>query len=76
MGRDMPIIILTISAVISALIHLWSEYQGLVILICIFKPLTMVFIIFIAVLAKKSPSIRYKYAIIAGLLFSMMDHTY
>ena len=68
----MTTIILTILAIISALIHMWAEYQGPAIQIYIFKPLTMVFIILIAVLAKKPPSRRYKYAIIAGLLFSMV----
>ena len=64
-------IILTILAIISALIHMWGEYQGPPVLIYIFKPLTMVLIIIIAVLAKKPPSSRYKYAIIGGLLFSL-----
>lgn len=68
----MTTIILTILAIISASIHIWAEYQGPVILIYIFKPLTMVFIILIALLAKKPPSRKYKYAIIAGLLFSMV----
>jgi uncharacterized membrane protein YhhN len=64
--------ILTVLAIISAAIHMWGEYQGPDILIYIFKPLTMVFIIIIAVLAKSPPSRKYKYAIIAGLLFSLM----
>jgi uncharacterized membrane protein YhhN len=51
---------------------MWGEYQGPAILIYIFKPLTMVFIISIAVLAKKPPNNRYKVAVIAGLLFSLM----
>jgi uncharacterized membrane protein YhhN len=64
--------ILTILTVISALIHLWAEYQGPPILIYIFKPLTMVFIILIAVLSKTPPSSRYRVVIIAGLLFSLV----
>jgi uncharacterized membrane protein YhhN len=51
---------------------MWGEYQGPDILIYIFKPLTMIFIITIAVLAKEPPSRKYMYAIIAGLLFSLM----
>jgi uncharacterized membrane protein YhhN len=51
---------------------MWAEYQGPAILIYIFKPLTMVLIIIIALLAKKPPSSRYKFAIIAGLLFSLV----
>lgn len=68
----MTTIILTILAIISASIHMWGEYQGPDILIYIFKPLTMVFIITIAVLAKEPPSRKYKFAIVAGLLFSML----
>lgn len=64
--------ILTILAIISAIIHIWAEYQGPAIQIYIFKPLTMVFIILIALLAKTPPSSRYKYAIIAGLLVSLV----
>jgi uncharacterized membrane protein YhhN len=67
----MSTIILTILGIISALIHMWAEYRGPAIQIYIFKPLTMVFIVLIAMLAKKPPSRRYKYAIITGLLFSM-----
>lgn len=67
----MTTIILTVLTVISALLHMWGEYQGPDILIYIFKPLTMIFIIAIAVLAKDPPSRRYKSAIVAGLLFSL-----
>jgi uncharacterized membrane protein YhhN len=65
-------LILTILAIISASLHIWGEYQGPDYLIYIFKPLTMIFIIIIAVLAKEPPSRRYKIAIIAGLIFSMI----
>jgi uncharacterized membrane protein YhhN len=65
-------IILTVLAIISAAIHMWAEYHGPPIQIYIFKPLTMVFIISIALLAKTSQSRRYKYAIIAGLLVSLV----
>jgi uncharacterized membrane protein YhhN len=65
-------LILTILAIISASIHMFGEYQGPDYLIFIFKPLTMVFIILIAVLANDPPSGRYKFAIIAGLIFSMI----
>lgn len=65
-------LILTILAIISASLHIWGEYQGPDYLIYIFKPLTMIFIIIIAVLANEPPSRRYKIAIIAGLIFSMI----
>ena len=64
-------IILTVLAVISALIHMWGEYQGPGVLIYLFKPLTMLLIILIALLANEPPSRRYKAAIIVGLLFSL-----
>lgn len=67
----MTTIILTILAAISAGLTIWAEYQGPPIQIYIFKPLTMVFIIIMAVLAKTPRSRNYKIAIIAGLLFSM-----
>jgi len=65
-------LLLTFLAIISASIHMWGEYQGPDYLIYIFKPLTMVFIVLIAVFAKDPPSRRYKIAIIAGLIFSMI----
>lgn len=65
-------LILTILTIISASLHLWGEYSGPDFLIYIFKPLTMVFIIIIALLAKKPPSRKYKFAIMAGLIFSMI----
>lgn len=64
-------LILTVLAIISASIHLWGEYQGPDFLIYIFKPLTMIFIIIIALLAKDFPSRKYKLAITAGLVFSL-----
>jgi uncharacterized membrane protein YhhN len=72
----MTTIVLTILTIISAGIHLWGEYNGPAILIYLFKPLTMVFIISIATLAKRPPSNRYKYAVIAGLLFSMVGDVF
>lgn len=68
----MTTLILTILAIISASLHMWGEYGGPVYLIYIFKPLTMICIITIALLAKNPPSTKYKYAIIAGLIFSMI----
>ena len=65
-------LILTVLAIISASIHLWGEYQGPDYLIYIFKPLTMIFIIIIALLGKNPPSRKYKLAIAAGLIFSMI----
>jgi uncharacterized membrane protein YhhN len=72
LGGEMTRLILTILAIISASLHIWGEYQGPDYLIYIFKPLTMIFIIIIAVLAKEPPSRRYKIVIIAGLIFSII----
>ena len=62
--------ILTVLAVISASIHIRAEYRGPHLHIHIFKPLTMVFILLIAILGQAAPP-RYKYLIIAGLICSM-----
>jgi len=64
-------IIFTVFAIGSAILHIWAEYHGPPIQIYVFKPLTMAFILIIALSkAKKSPSF-YAYAIIAGLVCSM-----
>ena len=63
--------ILTILVIISAVITIIREYQWPAVVTYVFKPLTMILIIVIALLAKSPPSGRYKYAIIAGLFFSM-----
>jgi uncharacterized membrane protein YhhN len=64
---------LTLSAliIISAIIHIWGEYNGPVLLVYIFKPLTTSLIITLAALAKHPLTKRYKYAVIAGLIFSL-----
>ncbi|MBW1717633.1 MAG: lysoplasmalogenase [Deltaproteobacteria bacterium] len=64
-------IILTLLAVGSAILFIWAEYYGPPIQIYIFKPLTMVFILVIAVLKTKASPALYAFAIIAGLVFSM-----
>ena len=64
-------IILTLLAVGSAILFIWAEYNGPPIQIYIFKPLTMVFILLIAVLKTKEAPAFYAFAIIAGLVCSM-----
>ena len=64
-------IILTLSAIGSAILFIWAEYYGPPIQIYIFKPLTMVFIILIAILKTKAYPAFYAFSIIAGLVFSM-----
>ncbi|MDM8516238.1 lysoplasmalogenase [Desulfobacterales bacterium HSG16] len=62
--------ILTIMAIISAGLHIRAEYKGPQRNIYIFKPLTMVFILAIAILGH-NVSPFYKYMIIIGLIFSL-----
>lgn len=64
-------IILTVLAIGSAILHIWAEYHGPPIQIYVFKPLTMVFILIIALSNAKGSLSFYAYAIIAGLVFSV-----
>jgi uncharacterized membrane protein YhhN len=59
---------LTIMAAVSAALHIFAEYRGPRRNIYIFKPLTMLLIIAIAL---QSPASLYKHLIVAGLLFSL-----
>jgi uncharacterized membrane protein YhhN len=63
--------ILTLLAILSAALHIRAEYHGPRVHVYLFKPLTMVFILLIAVQAGWPDVSRYKVAIIAGLLFSL-----
>jgi uncharacterized membrane protein YhhN len=62
--------ILILLVILSASIHIRAEYRGPRQHIYIFKPLTMVFILLIAILGQAALPF-YKYMIIAGLLFSL-----
>lgn len=66
----MEITILTILAIVSACLQVLAEYRGPKVQIYICKPLTMVFILGIALLGGDSEPL-YKYLIITGLLFSL-----
>ncbi len=61
---------LTLLAILSASIHIRAEYRGPRQHIYIFKPLTMVFILLIAILGQATLPF-YKYMIITGLVFSL-----
>ncbi len=67
----MSTIILTACIIISALFHLWAEYNGPPIQIYIFKPLTTSLILVLAALAKPFKSRRYKIIVLIGLVFSL-----
>jgi uncharacterized membrane protein YhhN len=62
--------ILTLLAILSASIHIRAEYRGPRQHIYIFKPLTMVFILLLAILGQATLPF-YRYMIITGLVFSL-----
>ncbi len=68
----MATLYLTIGALITALIHMRAEYLGPDIHIYIFKPLTMIFIISTALIAKSINKPNYKKLILFGLIFSFI----
>jgi len=67
----MSTLTLTALIIVSAMIHIWGEYNGPDLLIYVFKPLTMVLIITLATLDKNPIVKRYKFLVIAGLIFSL-----
>lgn len=62
--------ILVLLAILTSSIHIWAEYRGPRLHVYIFKPLTMVLILLIAILGHAALPI-YRHMIIAGLVFSM-----
>jgi uncharacterized membrane protein YhhN len=62
------LIVFTILAAVSAALHIGAEYGGRRLQVYLFKPLTMLFIIAIAL---QAPSSLYKHLILAALLFSL-----
>ncbi|HEV7844550.1 MAG TPA: lysoplasmalogenase [Pyrinomonadaceae bacterium] len=62
------IVALTIMAAVSAILHIFAEYRGPQRNVYIFKPLTVLLIIAIAL---QSTFSLYKHLIVAGLLFSL-----
>jgi len=66
----MLIFVLTLLVIVAASMHIRAEYRGARHRVYIFKPLTMVFIILIALLGRSSPPF-YQYMIITGLVFSL-----
>lgn len=64
-------LLLTLLALGSAIMHIRAEYLGPQYHIYLFKPLTMVFILLIAISKARKAPVFYSYAIIGGLLCSM-----
>jgi uncharacterized membrane protein YhhN len=65
------VIVLSLLALISAIGTIRANYSRQLKQIYVFKPLTTVLIISIAVLGLEPPSLSYKLAIVAGLIFSL-----
>jgi len=64
-------LLLTFAAALSALLHIRAEYFGPHVQVYVFKPLTMVLIIAMAVRAFRPAFSRYGWTILAGLVFSI-----
>ena len=67
----MSLIILTVLVFSSAILTILAAYYGPQRIHYLFKPLTIIFVILIALQSKFPTSSFYKYTIIAGLLFSL-----
>ena len=63
---------LTLLALVSAALHIRAESVGPKRNVYLFKPLTMIWIILIALLAESRVSSFYKYMIVAGLICSLL----
>lgn len=68
----MTIYLLSLLALVSAVINIRAEMAGNRRAVFIFKPLTMVFIITIALVSEPTAGHLYKYALIVGLLCSLI----
>ena len=66
----MLVAILSLLTFVSAILTILAAYQRRRLTLYLFKPLTILFVILIALQPKYSTSAFYRYAIIAGLLFS------
>ena len=68
--------ILTWPAAVSAAVLLLSETLGLRVLVYVFKPLTMIFIISLALIRMKGNRSFYGYFVLLGLLFSLLGDVF
>lgn len=67
----MPVIILTVLALVAMILTILATYQSWRLTHYLFKPLTILFIILIALEPNHPTSSFYRYMILAGLLFSL-----
>ncbi|MBL7074865.1 lysoplasmalogenase [candidate division KSB1 bacterium] len=65
------IVLLTLLTIVTASLHIHAEYQGPRYHVYLFKPLTMVFILLIAIQVGQNDGSLYKYAIVVGLVCSL-----
>ncbi|MEZ4615588.1 MAG: lysoplasmalogenase [Caldilineaceae bacterium] len=68
----MTILLLTILALLTALIHLWTEFHGPRWLIYFAKPATTILILIVAFVASTPTTRAYQAAIVIGLLFAVV----
>ncbi len=65
-------ILLSLLALVSAILTIYFDLAESQTTLYLFKPLTTILILMVAVVTRQPPSARYKQAIIAGLIFSLV----
>ena len=69
----MTTIVLSVLALVSAAAHIYANRKGMRRYAYVFKPLTMVLLLLIAIFAAKGNVSVYRLAIIAGIVFSLVS---
>ena len=69
-------VVVSLLVTVSALLTIWAEYGGPRLHVYIFKPLTVVLIILVALQAKHSTAASYKSLVVAGLLCSLVGDVF
>jgi uncharacterized membrane protein YhhN len=72
LGLNRTALVLTILALVSAVITIWIEMADAGAIIYIFKPLTTILILLIAATGQAPPSAAYQRTIVVGLVFSLI----
>ncbi len=68
--------ILTAGMIVCTLLHMKAEYGNIVILIHIFKPLSVICVLAMAVLVKQPESAKYKNLVVGGLFLSLVGDSF
>jgi uncharacterized membrane protein YhhN len=71
MPISLHVLLLVLLAVASGLLTIRAEYRGARPQVYLFKPLTMVFVLLVAILPDTVPDTRYQQLIVLGLVFSL-----